>query len=349
MAFAEPNGSYEFNVSASAPGYLSTNETGTVTVDGAAVSVAITFAQAETVTFTERGVANGQYWELAFDGTEWETPAGTAFAFQALNGSYPFTAYSPGYRVTPSSGTVVVNGKAVSVSISFATATNYAVTFSETGLPTPSPWTAELLLDGSEFSNGSFAVSSTLSVSVPDGNYTWIVEAVIPGYLATPMTGGFAVHGLPVSQSIVFAPVLPNEELLVFTEEEYAVTGTHGAPNGTSWNVSVGGVVQSTTGMYLIFAEQNGSYAYTIGAPSGYAALPASGTLTIDSANVASIYDPAAEVYDAFYPVTDAPLHAAAPGGGPAPLGAAPAGASVSPSAAGARPAPESAVAGRPR
>ncbi len=55
-----------------------------------------------------------------------------------------------------------------------------------------------------------------------------------------------------------------------------------GLPSGTSWNVSLGGIVRSSGTASIAFALENGSYAYSIGvSDSRYRPITAHGTVTV--------------------------------------------------------------------
>ena len=62
-----------------------------------------------------------------------------------------------------------------------------------------------------------------------------------------------------------------------------------GIPNNTTWSVTVNGVpetatVKNSSGTSIGFSEPNGTYTYTIGSVSGYAASPSSGSITVAGA-----------------------------------------------------------------
>ncbi len=128
IGFQEPNGTYSFSVGTVA-GYSVSPSTGSVTVNGAAVSEAITFTllppQAKyAVTFTESGLPNGTSWTVILAGASNSTTAPNGLGFQEPNGSYSFTIGAvAGYSASPSSGSLTVNGAAVSQAIAFSVAT----------------------------------------------------------------------------------------------------------------------------------------------------------------------------------------------------------------------------------
>lgn len=174
ISFLVPNGSYGFSVNgpgnyppvAVPPGpfcpngsgggssaggaLLPTPPNGTVTVDGANVSVEIAFAPATlyTVTFTESGLPNGTFWQVFGPGAPWghsggwtapgatgawggswnvtgPGPFSTSIQFSLPNGTYHFAIANASvngttYVPSPSSVNVTVAGANVSVSVQFA-------------------------------------------------------------------------------------------------------------------------------------------------------------------------------------------------------------------------------------
>ena len=67
---------------------------------------------------------------------------------------------------------------------------------------------------------------------------------------------------------------------------EYSVAFTEsGLPPGTSWSVTLGGSTVPSTSSAITFVEPNGTYAYTVGAVSGYSASPSSGSIMVSGSN----------------------------------------------------------------
>ncbi len=54
-----------------------------------------------------------------------------------------------------------------------------------------------------------------------------------------------------------------------------------GLPAGTSWSVTLGGNLQSSTGTSISFNESNGTYSYTVSPVPGFNATPPSGAVTV--------------------------------------------------------------------
>ncbi len=123
------NGSYAYAVIGVA-GWTTVNFTGTLTVDGAPVTLQIDWTQVTyNVTFEERGVTRSVSWSVDLDGTtqsgtvsfDPNLAANTPVEFLGLaNGSYAYSVASiAGYTASPFTGTVRVSGGSVTETITF--------------------------------------------------------------------------------------------------------------------------------------------------------------------------------------------------------------------------------------
>ena len=222
------------------------------------------------VTFSESGLPSGTSWSVSLNGTA-KSSTTTTMIFQEANGSYVFTVGSvSGYTANPSSSSVKVNGAAASQSITFtpSTSATYAVTFSQSGLPSGTTWSVTL--------NGSMkSGTGSIVFTEPNGTYSFNV-GVVSGYTASPISGSFTVSGVAVSKAITFTALPPGQYSLVFSET--------GLPSGTNWSVAVGTTTHTSTGSTISFTEANGTYSYTVGAVTGFTATPSSGSVTVNGA-----------------------------------------------------------------
>ena len=183
-------------------------------------------------------------------------------------------AYDPSndyvYVANYNSGTISI------ISTSSASSNKYAVTFTETGLPSGTTWYVNL-------SNGvdSGAITGTsYTFSLTNGTYPYTVSNV-SGYSVSPSSGSITVTGKSFNQAITFTPTTKSVS-------KYTVTFTEsGLPSGTTWylNLSNGQKFSSTTDI-ISFSEPNGTYSYTIGNVSGYSPSPSSGSISINGTNV---------------------------------------------------------------
>jgi sugar lactone lactonase YvrE len=192
------NGTYDWSVPPIS-GYQLTSSTPTVVVNGAPLGVALNFSQsAYSVTFAESDLPSGTNWTVEVGG-HGVSGTGTALGLELPNGTYDFTVPGvPGYQPTPRGGSIAVNAGPAIATVSFAP-TTYALTFSETGLPSNSTWAVRV--------NGLLYSSLNSSILVPEanGSYTYRVGAV-PGYTASPVSGNGSISAAPSSVAIQFTP-----------------------------------------------------------------------------------------------------------------------------------------------
>ncbi len=203
IIFTELNGTYPFFLGA-VSGYTASPSSGTITVSGVAVNRAITFTALPpgqySLVFSTTSLPAGVNWSVTV-GTTTHTSTGSTISFAEVNGTYSYTVGAvKGYAAAPSSGNVTINGAPKTVSITFlrpSTIANYAVTFTETGLPAGTSWSATL--------NGSTKSSTTATITFqePNGSYTFSVGSV-SGYTVGPSPGTIKVNGAAVSQPITF-------------------------------------------------------------------------------------------------------------------------------------------------
>ena len=262
------NGTYSFTVG-SVAGYAASPMSGNVTVSGKNVQLSIAFHPfTYSVTFTESGLLPGTTWRVTLNGST-QSSTGSTLTFTEPNGTYSFTVSSPGYQPSPASGSLTVKGAAVSQAVTFTQVT-YTVTFTETGLPASTNWSVTL--------NGVLQSSATdtITFTEPNGSYAYAVGNV-PGWHITTGSyrGSITVNGGPESESMTFS---------AFT---YGVTFTEsGLPTGTSWSVTLGGLLQNSATSAITFQEPNGTHSFTVGSVAGYTARPSSGSVTVSAAAV---------------------------------------------------------------
>ncbi|HTW54998.1 MAG TPA: hypothetical protein VMG36_00920 [Thermoplasmata archaeon] len=322
IGFALTNGTYSFSVGCAANNstvYLPTPASGTVTVNGSAVSVAIAFAPLTyyNVSFVESGLPSGTFWSVSLVGNgsgpgpyaapacgsyDWNGSTNASVNFTVLDGTYAFSVANASnlstiYVPAPAAGNVTVNGTNVTVHVVFSPLMTYNVTFVESGLPNGTFWTVALAGNGGaagrspacgeSFWNGS--TNATVNFTVPDGNYSFFVGNVSNGtteFVPTPPVGNVTVDGANVTIDVTFATVV-----------EYTVTFNEtGLPNGTLWWVvvaspSTGAEFNASHGNLTSFSLANGSYHFAIWSVDSNGSTPrspspASGTVTVSGANV---------------------------------------------------------------
>ncbi len=165
----------------------------------------------------------------------------------------------------------VANGCSDNVSVLSSPIASYPVTFTESGLPTGTGWAVSL---GSAEGR---TTSSDIAFWEPNGTYSYEIGSAI-GARATPSFGSIEVNGTGQTISIRFNSSGGGPTYLVnFTETGLAA--------GTSWDVDLNGTTSNSSGTEIAFSEPNGTYAFTVGAPSGATANPSAGSVTVDDAD----------------------------------------------------------------
>jgi len=235
------------------------------------VSIISTFPQVikkYSVTFTESGLLSGTSWSVTFNGNT-ETSTTNTISFTEPNGTYSFSIASiNGYSVSPSSGSITVNGANVNQAITFTPVTTplYTITFTESGLPSGTTWYVNLS-NGQSFSG----TGTTITFSEPNGTYSYTMATVNKSYAPSPSSGTFKVNRSNVNIGITFNLVTYT---ITFTE--------NGLSSGTSWLVTLNNITKTSTNGTIIFNEPNGTYSYIISGISGYRANTYSGTINVN-------------------------------------------------------------------
>ena len=280
------------------------------------------------VTFTETGLPNGTFWWVGIHGPwgHWFVPAppgpgaqpqdfglgwngstSSSVGFSLPNGTYAYqigSAHANGtlYGASPVSGTISVNGTNVSTAVTFAAATFYAVTFTESGLPNGTFWSVHVQGAGWGGSWGPSArtpsanpgswngsTNGSIGFQLPDGTYPYFVPPAWSSngtYLASPEFGTLTVNGSAMTVSVSFS--IPVAYEITFNES--------GLPVGTNWSVVLFGGnwwnfgYNSSANSSIGFARTDGTYRYAVPDvwTSGglYLANPAKGSLAVNGTNV---------------------------------------------------------------
>ena len=272
--FTETNGTYPFTILVPA-GYSAPAASGVVTVAGADVTVSVAFTTPGSgfpVTFSQTGLPSGASWTVWVNGFG-QTSTGASAVFTLPNGTYNWTVSGmSGYFTTTPSGTVTVNGSAAQVAITYQQFT-YPVTFFEGGLAAGTDW--NVTVNGNTYdAAGSYFVT----VDLPNGSFAWTVGAP-SGYTPSPASGTIVVSAGPATQVVIFAPT-PTSYSVTFTES--------GLPSGGSWTVYMNGQHQSSSSSTIVFSVPNGTYTFTVVAPSGTTATSSAtgNTISVSGASV---------------------------------------------------------------
>ncbi len=158
---------------------------------------------------------------------------------------------------------------------------NYGVTFSESGLPSGTGWSASI--DGGAPQS---TTSSSVELSEPNGSYSFLVLGPA-NYSAQPGAGTFEISGGPTTINVAFSRI------------NYTIALSEvGLPAGLTWSITVNGATESllTNGTLdvLSFSDlTNATYAYSVQAIEGWfqQSIPYSGSVTIHGFNASLALD----------------------------------------------------------
>ncbi len=214
LAFSEPNGTYAFSVTPPS-GMTASPQQGTLTVAGSALTNTVTLLPngtppppVYTAQFVPRGLPSGASWKVAL-GSSVRTGGGD-LGFAVTNGSYSFGVTAPnGSTAAPASGTIVVAGANVSVTVQFTAAPPppppgpgaYPVQFLPHGLPANVTWSVAISSGTDNSSHGDQPVGFVLR----NGTYSYSLSAVA-GYAAEVPSGTIVVSGGGWLLNVTFAP-----------------------------------------------------------------------------------------------------------------------------------------------
>ncbi|MGC2288347.1 MAG: hypothetical protein WA688_00620, partial [Thermoplasmata archaeon] len=223
------------------------------------------------VVLSETGLPSGSNWSATLNGTRHSSSSST-IDFSEPNGTYSFAVEAPsGYLAAPDNGSVAVSGAGASVPIAFTSKLipAFAATFVEAGLPVGAMW--NVTLNGTT----SQTTSNSLAFWQSNGSYEYTVEEV-PGFAPNPGSGVVVVDGRGVNVNVTFDT----------TSVTYAATFSEtGLASGLIWSITVGGgTVAASAPSPVVVGLSNGTFAFTVGTVTGYAASPSMGWVTLEGA-----------------------------------------------------------------
>ena len=215
------------------------------------------------IIFVEKGLEIGTSWSISLNGTIYSS-TNNSIIFYEQNGSYTYAIITPingsadiRYISLNSSGTVIVNGKNVTVDVSYKT--QYYLTMIVT------PFNGGSISPSSGWYNAGSIVTIN---AIPNNNFEFISWSGSGNgsYSGNDDPATIAMNG-PVTEKANFT------ELYNMTFKE------SGLPSGTSWSVTLNGVTETSTNSTITFHEPYGTYSYSISLPSGYKTSSSSGTI----------------------------------------------------------------------
>jgi len=203
LTVPEYNGSYAWSAPSVSGFLVSGVASGTTTVNGAGVSLALSFqAVTYAVTFAETGLPVGTNWSVQIDGSAYSSSA-ASLSVALPNGTYGYTLLGvPGFIPTATVGSLTIASAGASQSVTYIPFT-YDITFTESGLPSGTPWS--VTVNGVVFAG----VSVSLLIPEPNGSFSFQVGSV-PNYTATPGSGSGSISAAPASYAVTFASTPPS-------------------------------------------------------------------------------------------------------------------------------------------
>jgi len=230
------------------------------------VASAFTTTSGRAVVLSSGAQAGNVFWQIGSSATigTTSTMKGTIMAHDSIS---MLTGSVLTGRAMAETGEVSLSGTTIVVPTTSSSAT-YPVTFTETGLPTGTSWS--VTYGGSPASS----TTATIAFSVESGSYPFTVN--LAGYIADPASGTVTVNGAAAAQSVAFTAGTAGMFRLTFTES--------GLPSGTTWSITSGGVLNTSSTSTVGFTVASGTYTFTVGVLSNYTSAPSTGSLTINGA-----------------------------------------------------------------
>ena len=245
-----------------------------------------------TYTFSSSTVVTPQHITFAQSGLD-SSASGTVVT---VNGTAETFSQLP-YTVSANTGDTLIFSYQTTVSSSIS-----GKQFINTGVNVTSP----LTVSATETVTGSYETQYQVSFAVspsgdgttsPSGTNVW-EDAGSLSISATPNSGfvfsswtttGSITVSNPSSASTTANVAGSGTITASFVSGvTYSVTfNESGLTPGTTWSVTFNSLTESSTSNTITFTGvSNGGYSYTVGSVSGFAASPASGSITVSSANV---------------------------------------------------------------
>ncbi|MGC8618695.1 MAG: hypothetical protein ACP5UZ_08200, partial [Thermoplasmata archaeon] len=283
--FNETNGTYYFYVASGNKIYTPSPSSGTFIIDGSPVTLLITFTPVlYQVTFNETGLPLGTLWYANITGHASLSSNSSTIKSSISNGSYNFSisTVNKEYFPTPFSGSFKINGRSESISVQFSLYT-YTVEFTESGLPLNTEWFISVVgISPNPITNeSSSSFSQVISLSLPNGTYTYKLASGIQTYGPYPASGNLTVSGSPVSIAVAF---------LRLYQVTFVETGLPIPYPNVKWflNISDPQSYNSTTDT-ISFWEPNQTYSYSVSTNDKWY-VPAqsirSGSITVSGSSV---------------------------------------------------------------
>ncbi|MHB8361512.1 MAG: hypothetical protein ACYDDC_06895, partial [Thermoplasmataceae archaeon] len=260
------NGTYAYTISG-VPGYALSSYSSSVTIPTGNRVIPESWTKAtSSVTFKQTGLPSGS-WYVNITG---QTPSGSIsfsnpYSPSLPNGTYSYSISTTDKKYSAIGSNFTVDGTHTVISISFSPYT-YMLEFTETGLPTGTPWT--VTVNGTEKSS-----TSGIYFNLTNGTYAYIVHSSSSIYAPSIFASNTVINGKA------------NITTLSFTKIHYTLSiHETGLSSGTSWSVTVDGNIHTSTKSYINLTETNGTY-YISALSNGYTSSMTYNTTGISGSN----------------------------------------------------------------
>jgi hypothetical protein len=205
------------------------------------------------VTFYESGLQPGTTWSVTLNGSTVFSTS-NIITFSEPNGSYSYEISEiPGYKSNNYSGTILVEGNPVNLSIHW-TMILYKIKIIETGLSNGTEWYFTLV--GTTFNDQYINITlnsrnNTITFNEPNGTYEFFVKNV-GMHVPIPSTGTLNISGSSILQNIAFII-------------EYKITFlVIGLPHNVHWYLIFNGNNLSSSLNKTVIFVINGSYQFSV-------------------------------------------------------------------------------------
>jgi Divergent InlB B-repeat domain len=231
-----------------------------------------------SVNFSESGLAPGTSWSVTLNGNTTSSSGPSIVDLEPV-GTYSFSVSTPipggsgtRYVANPAVGSFAVTKENVTEAINFTTQYQLTTSLQPMGAGTVNP------------TSGWFNATSSVSLGAL-ANSTYAFH-----FWAGNGSGSYNGTSNP-ARVVMDGPV--SEQATFVNSTTYRVTfASSGLPPGTSWNVTLNGLEETSRAANATFNVTNGSYTYVVGTPIAglpgveYSESPAGGSVSVMGANV---------------------------------------------------------------
>lgn len=220
------------------------------------------------VTFNAIGLPNGIQWSVVLDQKYMSSSTENSMTLPLINGTHTFkVSRLSNYTVDRSYGAFQVAGATSDIDIIFSYV-SYSITFMETGLPSGSDWSVNLV--------GEIQSSENNSMTFLRENGTYLYNISVPsGFYSPESSGTVLVLGSSIQVGADFSYALHRVMFML-----------QGASTPFMWNVTLGNTTLVTSASSVSIDLANGVYTYAASCPENYVITPSTGEIMVLDGNV---------------------------------------------------------------